>query len=309
MLKTLLMPSVRRFSFLFILYLTCTLGINAQELQFNVSINAEVVQTTERAIFTEMENAFERFLNDTEWTGDPFRNNERIKGNLFLTITDQPQVGRFTANAQIQVIRPVFGSNYESLLLNFADRDWDFTYTQSQPLRFNETIYTDNITAMLSFYAYIALGLDYDSFSPLGGSRHYEKAQNIVNVAQNSGATGWGQFQNRRNRYWLLENLFINKQYEPLREAIYTYHRQVMDKFTEDPAAARAQVLALLKQIQAINRVLPNSIGIIAFLDAKNDEIVNMLKEGDMSVRRNAYNELLKLDPSRRSKYQQIVRN
>jgi len=309
LLKTLLMPSVRRFSFLFILYLTCTLGINAQELQFNVSINAEVVQTTERAIFTEMENAFERFLNDTEWTGDPFRNNERIKGNLFLTITDQPQVGRFTANAQIQVIRPVFGSNYESLLLNFADRDWDFTYTQSQPLRFNETIYTDNITAMLSFYAYIALGLDYDSFSPLGGSRHYEKAQNIVNVAQNSGATGWGQFQNRRNRYWLLENLFINKQYEPLREAIYTYHRQVMDKFTEDPAAARAQVLALLKQIQAINRVLPNSIGIIAFLDAKNDEIVNMLKEGDMSVRRNAYNELLKLDPSRRSKYQQIVRN
>lgn len=307
--KTSLTPSVKSYSLtLFVLLLT-SFSLSAQELQFNVSINAEVVQTTEQAIFTEMENAFERFLNDTEWTNDPFRNNERIKGNLFLTITDQPQVGRFTANAQIQVIRPVYGTNYESLLLNFADRDWDFTYTQSQPLRFNETIYTDNITAMLSFYAYIALGLDYDSFSPLGGSRHYEKAQNIVNVAQNSGATGWGQFQNRRNRYWLIENLFINKQYEPLRQAIYTYHRQVMDKFTEDPVTAREQVLELLKQIQAVNRVLPNSIGIIAFLDAKNDEIVNMLKEGDMGLRRNAYNELLKLDPSRRSKYQQIVRN
>lgn len=283
--------------------------LSAQELQFTVSINAEVVQTTERAIFTEMENAFQSFLNDTEWTSDPFRNNEKIKGNLFLTITDQPQIGRFTANAQIQVLRPVYGSNYETLILNFADRDFDFNYTQSQPLRYNESVYTDNITGMLAFYAYVALGLDYDSFSPMGGNPHYEKAQNIVNIAQNSGATGWGQFQSRRNRYWLIENLFINKQFEPLREAIYTYHRQVMDKFTDDPESARAQVLELLKSLQEVNRVLPNSIGIISFLDAKNEEIVNIFKQGDMGVRRNVYNELLKLDPSRRSKYQQIVRN
>ena len=313
--KTLSKPSVKRSSlptlritFTLALVLSSTL-LSAQELQFTVSINAEVVQTTERAIFTEMENAFQSFLNDTEWTSDPFRNNEKIKGNLFLTITDQPQIGRFTANAQIQVLRPVYGSNYETLLLNFADRDFDFNYTQSQPLRYNESVYTDNITGMLAFYAYVALGLDYDSFSPMGGNPHYEKAQNIVNIAQNSGATGWGQFQSRRNRYWLIENLFINKQFEPLREAIYTYHRQVMDKFTDDPESARAQVLELLKSLQEVNRVLPNSIGIISFLDAKNEEIVNIFKQGDIGVRRNVYNELLKLDPSRRSKYQQIVRN
>lgn len=313
--KTLSKPSVKRSS-LPTLRITFTLALalssallSAQELQFTVSINAEVVQTTERAIFTEMENAFQSFLNDTEWTSDPFRNNEKIKGNLFLTITDQPQIGRFTANAQIQVLRPVYGSNYETLLLNFADRDFDFNYTQSQPLRYNESVYTDNITGMLAFYAYVALGLDYDSFSPMGGNPHYEKAQNIVNIAQNSGATGWGQFQSRRNRYWLIENLFINKQFEPLREVMYTYHRQVMDKFTDDPESARAQVLELLKSLQEVNRVLPNSIGIISFLDAKNEEIVNIFKQGDIGVRRNVYNELLKLDPSRRSKYQQIVRN
>ena len=313
--KILSKPSVKRSS-LPKLRITFTLALalssallSAQELQFTVSINAEVVQTTERAIFTEMENAFQSFLNDTEWTSDPFRNNEKIKGNLFLTITDQPQIGRFTANAQIQVLRPVYGSNYETLLLNFADRDFDYNYTQSQPLRYNESVYTDNITGMLAFYAYVALGLDYDSFSPMGGNPHYEKAQNIVNIAQNSGATGWGQFQSRRNRYWLIENLFINKQFEPLREAIYKYHRQVMDKFTDDPESARAQVLELLKSLQEVNRVLPNSIGIISFLDAKNEEIVNIFKQGDIGVRRNVYNELLKLDPSRRSKYQQIVRN
>lgn len=287
----------------------CCWGLKAQELQFDVSINAEVVQTTERGIFTEMETAFERFLNDTEWTSDRFQNNEKIKANLFLTITDQPVIGRFVANAQIQIVRPVYGTNYETLLLNFADRDWDFNYTTSQPLRFNETVYTDNITAMLAYYAYITLGMDYDSFSPLGGSPHFEKAQNIVNTAQNSGVSGWGQFQNRRNRYWLIENLYINKQYEPIRQAIYDYHRLVLDAFEQDPNAAREKTLEILKSIQSVNRVLPNSIFVISFLDAKNDELVNMFKEGDMGLRRNVYNELLKLDPSRRSKYQQIVRN
>ena len=287
----------------------CCWGLKAQELQFDVSINAEVVQTTERGIFTEMETAFERFLNDTEWTSDRFQNNEKIKANLFLTITDQPVIGRFVANAQIQIVRPVYGTNYETLLLNFADRDWDFNYTTSQPLRFNETVYTDNITAMLAYYAYITLGMDYDSFSPLGGSPHFEKAQNIVNTAQNSGVSGWGQFQNRRNRYWLIENLYINKQYQPIRQAIYDYHRLVLDAFEQDPNAAREKTLEILKSIQSVNRVLPNSIFVISFLDAKNDELVNMFKEGDMGLRRNVYNELLKLDPSRRSKYQQIVRN
>lgn len=302
------MPSLKNFKALFLI-LFAPIGLLGQELQFDVSINAEVVQTTERGIFTEMENEFERFLNDTEWTTDQFQNNEKIKGNLFLTITEQPSVGRFLANAQIQIIRPVYGSNYETLLLNFADRDWDFNYTTSQPIRFNETVYTDNISAMLAYYAYIALGMDYDSFSPLGGNPHFERAQNIVNIAQNTGVSGWDQFQNRRNRYWLVENVYINKQYEPIRQAMYEYHRLVLDAFQEDPDAARAKVLDVLKNIQAVNRIIPNSIFVIAFLDAKNDEIVNMFSEGDMSLRRNVYNELLKLDPSRRSKYQQIVRN
>ena len=299
---------LRNFNLLLISFIGC-FGLNAQELQFDVNINAEVVQTTERAIFSEMETSFERFLNDTEWTSDQFQNNEKIRANLLLTITDQPSIGRFTANAQIQIIRPVYGTNYETLLLNFADRDWDFNYTTSQPLRFNETVYSDNITAMLAYYAYVTLGIDYDSFSPFGGSPYFEKAQNIVNTAQNSGVSGWGQFQNRRNRYWLIENLYINKQYEPIRQAIYDYHRLVLDTFQQDPDAGRTKTLEILKSIQEVNRILPNSIFVISFLDAKNEELVNMFSEGDMSVRRNVYNELLKLDPSRRSKYQQIVRN
>ncbi|OEK05634.1 hypothetical protein BFP71_16615 [Roseivirga misakiensis] len=284
-------------------------AVRSQELDFTVSINADIVQTTERAIFDEMQTAFQRFLNDKKWTNDRFTNREKIKGNLILTIQDQPSIGRFVANAQIQVVRPTYGSSYETILFNFADRDWEFQFTTSQPLIFNENNFSSNITSLLAFYAYITLGLDYDSFSPLGGTPHYEKALLIVNNAQNSGATGWGQFQNRRNRYWLIENLRINSQYEPVRQALYNYHIKGLDSFLQTPDDTRAIILQSLKEIQAVNRLLPNAILIIAFLDAKNDEIINIFSKGPLDIRRNVYNELLKLDPTRRSKYQKIVQN
>lgn len=279
----------------------------AQELNFTVNINAEVVQTTERAIFDEMKNAFEDFLNNQNWTSDNYNRNERIKANLILTIRDQPSVGQFTANAQIQFVRPVYGSSYETLLLNYADRDWQFQYTISQRMQFNENSFTNNITALLSYYAFIALGLDYDSFSPLGGTDFYEQAQRIVNNAQNNGGIGWGQFQNRRNRYWLAENLFTNEQYEPVRQALYNYHINGLDRFQEDPEAARLTILSALENIQEVNSILPNAVLIRSFLDAKNEEITDIFSRGDMDIRRDVYNIMLKLDPARRSGYQQMV--
>ncbi len=279
----------------------------AQELNFTVSINAEVIQTTERAIFDEMKNAFEDFLNKQNWTSDNFKRNERIKANLILTIRDQPSIGQFTANAQIQFVRPIYGSSYETLLLNYADRDWQFQYTISQRLQFNENSFTNNITALLSYYAFIALGLDYDSFSPLGGTNFYEQAQRIVNNAQNNGGIGWGQFQNRRNRYWLVENLFTNQQYEPVRLALYNYHINGIDRFQEDPEKAKLTILTALENIQKVNSILPNAVLIRSFLDAKNEEITDIFSRGDMDIRRDAYNVMLKLDPARRSSYQQMV--
>lgn len=304
------MPSSLRSSVLIIVLLLFQQATSfSQELNFTVSVNADVVQTTERGIFDEMQIAFQRFLNDTKWTNDRFSNNEKIKGNIILTIQDQPTIGRFVANAQIQIVRPTYSSSFETILLNFADRDWGFQFTSSQPLQFNENNFSNNITSLLAFYAYLTLGLDYDSFSPLGGTPHYEKALLIVNNAQNSGAIGWGQFQNRRNRYWLIENLRINSQYEPVRQALYKYHIQGLDKFLITPDESRALILESLQEIQTVNRILPNSIIIIAFLDAKNDEIINIFSKGPIAIRRSVYNELLKLDPTRRSKYQKIVQN
>ena len=309
MLKTLSKPFLRKSSTLFLLLICNLFNLQGQELNFTVSINADVVQTTERAIFDDMKTSFERFLNENKWTNDQFRNNEKIKANLVLTIQDQPSIGQFTANAQIQVVRPVYGSTYETLLLNFADRDWAFQFTQSQPLQFNENSFTNNLTSLLAFYAYITLGLDYDSFSPLAGTAHYQTALNIVNNAQNSGAPGWGQFQGRRNRYWLVENLLTNGQYQPVRQALYDYHLNGIDIFQTNPEEARNNILSAIKNIQQVNSILPNAILVISFMDAKNDELVNIFSQGPMPIRREVYNELLKLDPTRRSKYQKIVQN
>jgi hypothetical protein len=283
--------------------------LSAQELEFTVSINATNVQTTERAIFSEMETSFQRFFNDRTWTDDKFQANEKIKGNLILTIQDQPSIGQFKANAQIQIVRPVYGASYETILLNFADRDWEFQFTQGQPMDFNDNRFFSNITSLLAFYAYVAIGLDYDSFSVLGGTDHFRKALNIVNNAQNSGGTGWGQFQNRRNRYWLIENLAINNQYEPVRRGIYAYHMNGIDRFKQDPDLAREVIKTVISEIQEVNRILPNAILIIAFMDAKNDEITNVFSKGPINIRKDVYNELLKLDPTRRSKYQKLVQN
>ncbi|WP_082794060.1 type IX secretion system protein PorD [Roseivirga seohaensis] len=298
-----------KLSFFGLFIATLPLQMVAQELDFTVSVNASNVQTTERAIFSEMETAMQRFFNDRVWTNDNFQANEKIKGNLILNIQDQPSIGQFKANAQIQIIRPVYGASYETLLLNFADRDWEFQFTQGQNMDFSENRFLNNITSLLGFYAYIAIGLDYDSFSPLGGTPYYRAALNVVNNAQTSGGIGWGQFQSRRNRYWLVENLAINSQYEAVRKGLYDYHINGLDKFKDDPKASRETISQVIKNIQAVNEILPNAILITAFLDAKNDEITSVFSEGQTNIRKEVYNELLKLDPTRRNKYQKIVQN
>lgn len=286
-----------------------SLGASAQELNCNVVVNVgPQVETTERRVFKDMETAFYQFLNNRRWTDDVYSNDEKINANLIITIESRPAVGNFTASVQIQSSRPIYNSNYESLLFNFADRDWQFEYTESQPLEFNDNSFTSNITSMLAFYAYIMVGLDYDSFEKLGGSSFFEKAQLTVSNTQQANRPGWSQFEgNFRNRFWLAENL-NSQQLIPAREAIYDYHRMALDKFSEDPEGARTIVLKALKDLQQAHRRKPNSILIISFFDAKNDEIASMFSQGNVQVRREAYEIAKELDPSNTSKYEAIIR-
>ncbi|WP_425392463.1 DUF4835 family protein [Ekhidna sp.] len=283
-----------------------TIYSHAQELNCRVIVNAQQIQTTERAIFTEMENEFAQFLNTTKWTNDEFQEEEVINCNIVITMTEMPSVGVFKASVQVLSSRPVYGTSYESVIMNFADRDWDFEYVQSQPLRFNENTFTSNITSLLAYYAYMVLGFDYDTFSEMGGAPHYQKAFQIVNNAQQTNYTGWQQFNSVRNRYWLIENI-QNPQLEPIRKALYTYHREGLDIMAEDREQAEKNILASLSEIQKANRARPRSILTIAFMDAKSGELIQIFKESNLATRRQAYNLLSNIDPSRTDEYKALI--
>lgn len=277
-----------------------------QELNCRVIVNAQQVETTERAIFEEMETDFAQFLNNRKWTSDEFKEEEIINCNVLITISEMPSVGQFKASVQILSSRPVYGTSYETVLLNFADRDWDFEFVQSQPLQFNENAFINNITSLLSYYAYLIIGYDYDSFSELGGEPHYQKAFNIVNNAQQSNYSGWQQFNSVRNRYWMIENI-QNPQLEPVRKSIYNYHRLGLDILQENKEEAEKNILAALSEIQKANRARPRSIITVSFMDAKADEIVQIFSNSSLAIRRQAYNLLTNIDPARTDQFKALI--
>lgn len=278
----------------------------AQELNCRVSVDARQIQSTERRIFEDMETAFSQFMNNRKWTEDEYELEERINCNIIITLESQPSIGNFNATVQVLSARPIYGSAYESVLLNFADRDWAFEYTESQPLQYNDNTFISNITSLLAYYAYLIIGFDYDSFSKMGGDTYFNKAWQVVNSAQQSGYTGWDQFNSIRNRYWFIENI-INNQLKPLRESIYEYHRIGMDQLIEKPDEARKSILGTLKEIQKVNKIRPRSILTISFMDAKAKEISNIFAEGNLSDRREAYAVLQEIDPSRGKEYDKII--
>jgi hypothetical protein len=284
------------------------LAAHGQELNCKVVVNADQIETQDRRVFRDMELAFSQFLNTRKWTEDRFRTEERINCNLIITISQMPSIGSFFATVQVQAARPIHNSTYESLVLNFADREWQFDYVESLPLEFNENVFLSNLTSMLAFYAYIILGLDYDSFSELGGTPHFQKALNIVNNAQQANRPGWNSLGNNRNRYWLIENL-TNPQMVEIRRGLYTYHRLALDDFNKDPEAARQKILGVLRNVKRVRDINPSAILVISFFDAKSDELVNIFSDGSVQLKREAFDILTATDPSKRDKYQRIIRN
>lgn len=298
-----------KFGLLLILYFF-GYTLQAQELNFKVIINSDRSRIQNTDIFNQMQTNFEQFLNGRSWSDDEYRPEERIKGNLLITINEVPQIGFYNATVQIQVVRPVYGTNYESLIFNYADRNWSFEYLESQPLEFNRFTFLNNISSLLAFYAHIALGIDYDTFSNRGGNPYFEVANDIVNNAQQSGRQGWVQTQtDRRSRYWLINDIYVSTIYGPIREAYYLYHRQGMDLIQIDPDTAYKNILEAIRLVAQANKLQPNGIFTITFVDAKSDEIVEVLKSAPFEIRDEAVKLLLEVDPNNARKYNELLRS
>ena len=286
------------------------LQTQAQELDFRVLINSDRSRFQNTEVFNQMKTSFEQFLNGRTWTSDEYRPEERIKGNLLITISEVPQIGVYSATVQVQVVRPVYGTNYESVVLNFIDRNWTFEYQESQPLEFNRFSFLNNISSLLAFYANIALGMDYDTFALKGGNPYFEVANDIVNNAQQSGRTGWVQNpSDRRSRYWLINDIYISTVYAPIREAIYLYHRKGIDQLATAPEEGYSSILEAIRLVAEANKLQPNGIYTISFVDAKSDEIAQVLKNAPFEIREKAVPLLLEIDPNNARKYNELLKS
>jgi Domain of unknown function (DUF4835) len=288
--------------------LLAVLGGQAQELQCEVVVNSDQVQLTDRRIFADLRNAVANFLNNRRWTDQVYRPEERIDCRMLITITQAPQVGQYSAIVQVVSSRPVYGTGYNTQVLNFIDKSWSFEYTEAQPLQFSENSFTSNLASLLSFYAYTIIGLDRDTFGKLGGSRYYDQAMQVVNnvASQGQNNPGWKAFEDNRNRYWLLNNL-QDPQLEGFRTGLYLYYRQGMDIFIQQPDQARKNILESIRNIQAVAQLKPGAAVLRSFFETKADEIVSVFKGAPPADKQTVFAALSEVDPTNITKYQGIL--
>lgn len=280
----------------------------AQDLFFQVKVDASTANTSETRVFTSMENSFRQFVNETKWMQEEVELFERLKGIMAINITEIPRTGRFQAQMQVQSVRPIYNSNYESVMINIADRNLNFDYTESQPLIYTQNSFNDNLVSILAFYSNFLLGMDFDSFSELGGQAYYDEALNIARSANQQGfKPGWEQFGNIDSKYSLVQSA-LNSQLEPVRKSLYLYYRKGLDIMETKPDEARKSILEALENIQKSNKLNPNSPFITLLIQSKIDEIIQIFTEGDLAVRRKAYEIMRDLAPANSERYEVMIK-
>jgi len=280
-----------------------------QELKCNVMVYSQQIQTSNRHIFESMQKDIFEFINNRKWTDHVFSYDERIECSIILNLTEQLSTNEYKGNIQIQSIRPVYNTNYNSPILNFKDNDVQFEYVEHQQMDFNENTFSSNLTSLLAYYVYIILGYDYDSFSLYGGTPFFQKAEKIVQNAQNAKETGWKAFENPKNRYWLINDI-LNPKFQPIREFYYKFHRLGLDVMHDKQPEARQTILESLELLQKVYRDKPRHImmPLQMVFDAKSDEFVQIFSEAYTEEKTRAFNILKEIDPSNINKYQKILK-
>lgn len=277
---------------------------NGQELNCEVEINADQVQATNKQVFSTLKDAINEYMNTNKFSNAQFSVNEKINCRLFFTIkeyNDNTMIG----DLQIQSSRPVYNSSYTTTLINFKDTKVEFSYQENEPLIFSENNMESNLTAILNFYAYLILAIDFDSFSPKGGEAFYERAQNVVQMAQSSGESGWKAFEDTKNRSAVL-SAYTEPNTSIIRTLIYEYHRLGLDEMVLSPDKGRAKISSTLDYLKKIYDVAPMSVGLSMFKDAKLDELVNLYTKSSQTERDNAYEILSSLYPTENDRLNKI---
>jgi hypothetical protein len=250
----------------------------AQVMDCKINVNADLVEQTNSQIFETLAQELNEFVSSTKWIDILAEDYNKINCTMLITIQNYNN-NEFQANLQIQSSRPVFGSTYETPLLNRKDDDFNFNYQEFEPLNFNPNSTNTSLVSLISYYVYVTLGIDADSFSLNGGDAYFNQARKIVDLSQSNRFSGWKQSERRTNRYWLIDQLSTNP-YSLFRQAIYDYHLNGLDVMSSKPDVGKQAIAKSISDLKTLSESRPNSLVAQLFFDAKADEIIQIFGGG-----------------------------
>ena len=284
------------------------IGSQAQELQAKITINHKQIQGTDNDVFESLQQTLEQFVNDRQWTNLQFQKNERIVCNFNITVTKYDKENNlFTCNALIQANRPVYNSAYTTTLLNNKDNDFNFQFSQYDQLEWNEEVIDNQLTALFAYYAFLIIGLDLDSFSPMGGEDVLQRCMNLTNNAQNLNYTGWKAFENDRNRFAFI-NDYLDGGMQPFRQLQYDYYRTGLDEMANNAERGRTNITtAIENDLKKCHEDKPLSLLPQIWTDYKRDELASIYKgKGTQKEKESVYDILFGINASQNNAWQKI---
>ena len=293
-----------------ILALLAVLGVHAQELQVKVSVNHSQIQGTDASVFDNLQQTIEQFMNERAWTNLQFQKNERIQCNLNLTVTKYVRdENRFECTALIQANRPVYNAAYSTTLYNNKDANFNFVFQQFDQLNFTEENVDNQLTALLAYYALLMIGIDLDSYAPMGGTDVLQRCLVLVNNAQNLGFTGWKSFEDNRNRFAVI-NDYMDEGMKPFRQLQYDYYRKGLDEMVNNAERGRTEISAALENdLKQAHENKPLSLLPQIWTDYKKDELANIYKgKGTQKEKQRIYDLLMGLNASQNNSWEQITK-
>jgi len=293
-----------------LLALLCSMTVVAQdeatELNCEVEVNSDKITNGSKDVFNELKQAVTDYMNTTKWTNATFGTNEKIYCKLLFTLSSwDDATGLMKGDLQIQSQRPVFNSSYTTAIINFRDTKVDFNYETGQTLVFSELEMEDNLTAILNFWAYMIIAMDFDSFELNGGNPYYEKAATVVRLAQSTGESGWKAFEDNTNRSAVL-SAFTDNATAPIHQMLYDYHRMGLDQMVVTVDKGRSTITHTLENLAKIYDTSPMSVCLTMFKDAKLDELINIYSKANMTEKESVYEMLYQVFPSETTRLDKI---
>ena len=276
----------------------------SQELNCTVEVNSDQVQGTNKQVFNTLKEAISQYMNENHFTNAQYAANEKIDCQLYFTIKEQND-NTFSGDLQIQATRPVYNSSYITTLINFKDSKIEFDYQENEPLIFSPSTFESQLTAILNYYAYLILAIDSDSFQLNGGDPYYQAMEQIVQMGQSSGETGWKAFEDSKNRAAVLA-AYTEPSTSAIRDLLYQYHRRGLDEMSVSPDKGRQTIAKSLEDIQKVYDGNSMSVALSMFKDAKMDELVNVFSKGTQEERKNAYDLLSPIYPTEMDRINKI---